>query len=507
MENINDMEIDKTLLTGFPLKIATRLKALPLKEKDGNIIVAVSDKNNLQVLDEIVLILGKKIEPLEATEEEIITFIKRYYGVGADTVAKMVAESSSASMEKNGEFKEIDEIDDTALAQDASVIQFVNQIFVEALKERATDIHLEPRQKGLKIRFRVDGNLRDLPLPEALKYFRGAIVSRIKIMAELNIAERRLPQDGRIEIKASGKQIDCRVSTIPTLYGEGVVLRILDKTSVRFGLKELGMLPDTLQKFEKLIEKPYGIILVTGPTGSGKTTTLYSALSKINTPEKKIITVEEPVEYNMEGINQIPVNSKIGLTFARGLRHILRHDPDVIMVGEIRDLETAEIAIRASLTGHLVFATLHTNDAAGAATRLIDMGIEPFLVASSVVGILAQRLVREIDKNCRNEYLPDLEYLKDINFKIEKDEKFYKGKGCDRCLNTGYYGRSGIYELLVMNETMKKIIMNRAMPGEIKAAAVENGMRTLREDGWEKVKRGITTISEVIKVTQEDDAI
>jgi len=507
VEKTPALEIDQNLLFQLPLKIASKFKVIPVKEEAGEIVVAVTALYDIQMLDELALIFGKKIKPLIASEEEITSSIKKYYGVGADTVARMVAESGSAAVEKNGEFKELEEIDDTAMAQDTSVIQFVNQIFIEALKERATDIHLEPQQKGLKIRFRVDGNLRDVPIPPALKYFRGAIVSRIKIMAEMNIAERRLPQDGRIEMKSSGKQIDCRVSTIPTLYGEGVVLRILDKTSVRYGLKELGMLPDTLIKFEKLIEKPYGIILVTGPTGSGKTTTLYSALSKINSPERKIMTVEEPVEYSVEGINQIPVNSKIGLTFARGLRHILRHDPDIIMVGEIRDLETAEIAIRASLTGHLVFATLHTNDAAGAATRLIDMGIEPYLVASSVVGILAQRLIRVIDNDCKIEYQPDKEYLKDLRFKISNGEKFYKGKGCDKCLNTGYYGRSGIYELLVMNEPLKKIIMDHAMTSEIKAAAIANGMRTLREDGWEKVKEGLTTIDEIIKVTQEDEPI
>ena len=507
MEKTPGFEIDQDLLLKIPLKIASKFKVIPVKEENGHILVAVTDPYDIQMLDELSLILGKKVKPLLTAEDEILGYIKRYYGVGADTVARMVAESGSAAVEKNGEFKEIEEIDDAAMAQDTSIIQFVNQIFVEALKERATDIHLEPQQKGLKIRFRVDGNLRDVPIPPALKYFRGAIVSRIKIMAEMNIAERRLPQDGRIEMKSGGKHIDCRVSTIPTLYGEGVVLRILDKTSVRYGLKELGMLPDTLVKFEKLIERPYGIILVTGPTGSGKTTTLYSALSKINSPERKIMTVEEPVEYSVDGINQIPVNNKIGLTFAKGLRHILRHDPDIIMVGEIRDLETAEIAIRASLTGHLVFATLHTNDAAGAATRLIDMGIEPYLVASSVVGILAQRLIRVIDEKCKTEYQPDKEYLKDLHFNLVNGEKFYKGKGCDNCLNTGYYGRSGIYELLVMNEALKKIIMDRAMTSEIKAAAIANGMRTLREDGWEKVKRGVTTIDEIIKVTQEDEAI
>ncbi|MFH1823956.1 MAG: ATPase, T2SS/T4P/T4SS family [Candidatus Firestonebacteria bacterium] len=381
------------------------------------------------------------------------------------------------------------------------------QLFTEALKERATDIHFEPQEKGLRIRFRVDGILRDVPMPPALKFFKGAIISRIKIMSEMNIAERRLPQDGRIEIKTGGRQIDCRVSVITTLYGEGIVLRILDKSAVLFGLEKLGMRPDTLKIFTNLISKPHGIILVTGPTGSGKTTTLYSALSKINLPERKIITIEEPIEYHLAGINQIQVNAKIGLTFAKGLRHILRHDPNIIMIGEIRDLETAEIAIRASLTGHLVFATLHTNDAAGAITRLIDMGIEPYLVASSVAGILAQRLVRLICSSCKKAYKPDESYLKDLRLEINKGQVLYKGVGCDKCINTGHYGRTGIYELLTINEHLKKLIVQRAITSVIKSSAKESGMRTLRDDGWEKIKSGMTTIDEIVKVTQEDEIV
>ncbi|MEI7905351.1 MAG: type II secretion system ATPase GspE, partial [Candidatus Firestonebacteria bacterium] len=501
---LTNLDIDAKLIAKLPLKFANRFKVIPVKEENGAIILAVTDKYNLQMLDEVRLIFGKVITPLEVPEEEINLAIKKHYGVGADTVARML-EESGVSLDRSGGSAGIEEIDETKLAQDASVIQFVNQLFLEALKERATDIHLEPYEKELKVRFRVDGVLRDVPMPAELKYFRGAIVSRIKIMSEMNIAERRLPQDGRIEIKTGGRQIDCRVSVIPTLYGEGVVMRILDKASILFGLEQLGMLPDTLKEFEKIITRPHGIFLVTGPTGSGKTTSLYTALSTINAPDKKIITVEEPVEYHLEGINQIQVNSKIGLSFARGLRHILRHDPDVIMIGEIRDLETAEIAIRASLTGHLVFATLHTNDAAGAVTRLIDMGIEPYLVASSVIGIMAQRLVRVVCSSCGKPFSPDKVYLKDIRFELKGTEKFMKGPGCEKCLNTGYYGRSGIYELLSVNEQLKKLIMERSVTSSIKTLAREFGMRSLRDDGYEKVRLGFTTLDEVIKVTQEDE--
>jgi type II secretion system protein E len=504
MNKLVNAEIDTKLIAKLPLKFVNKFKVIPIKEENDEILVAVKKHYDLQIIDELSLAFGKKIKPIEVEEGEIISAIKKYYGVGADTVAKMLEESGS--LVDNTEH-DVETIDEVSLAQDASVIQFVNQLFLEALKERATDIHFESQEKGLRIRFRVDGVLRDVPIPPALKFFRGAIISRIKIMADMNIAERRLPQDGRIEIKVGGKQLDCRVSTIPTLYGEGVNLRILDKSSVLLGLEDLGMLPDTLKIFNKLISKPYGIILVTGPTGSGKTTTLYASLSKLNSPERKIITIEEPIEYHLNGINQIQVNSKIGLTFARGLRHILRHDPNIIMVGEIRDLETAEIAIRASLTGHLVFATLHTNDSAGAITRLIDMGIEPYLVASSVIGILAQRLVRVICSYCKKPYKPDESYLKDLKFNIEKGGVLYKGSGCDKCLNTGYFGRTGIYELLTINESLRKLIMQRARIGVIKSVAKEDGMRTLRDDGWEKVKAGLTTIDEVIKVTQEDEIV
>ena len=501
---LSNIEIDTRLIAKLPLKFANKFKAIPVKEENGAVVVAVTDRHNLQVLDEIRLIFNKPVTPVEAPEEEITLAIKKHYGVGADTVARMIAESG-ASLDRSG--PEAEQIDETAMAQDASVIQFVNQLFLEALKERATDIHLEPFERELHVRFRVDGVLRDVPMPAELKYFRGAIVSRIKIMAEMNIAERRLPQDGRIELKSGNKQIDCRVSVIPTLYGEGVVMRILDKAGILFGMEQLGMLPDTHKSFEGIISRPHGIFLVTGPTGSGKTTTLYTALSRINSSSVKIITVEEPVEYHLTGINQIQVNSKIGLTFAKGLRHILRHDPDIIMIGEIRDLETAEIAIRASLTGHLVFATLHTNDAAGSITRLIDMGIEPYLVASSVIGIMAQRLVRVVCDSCGKPYDPGADYLADFRFERKPGDRFMKGTGCEKCLNTGYYGRSGIYELLTMNEQLKKMVMEHSMTGDIKNKAREFGMRSLRDDGFERVRKGITTIDEVIKVTQEDEDV
>jgi len=391
------------------------------------------------------------------------------------------------------------------LASEAPVIRLVNLLISKAIESRASDIHIEPFEKDLKVRYRIDGILHDVESPP--KKLNAAIISRVKIMSRLNIAERRLPQDGRIKLKVLGRDIDLRVSTLPTLYGESVVMRILDKSNAGlYDINRLGFPADSLAAFESLIRRPHGIFLVTGPTGSGKTTTLYSGLSAINLPDKKIITIEDPVEYQIEGVNQIHVNTQIGLTFGAGLRHIVRQDPDVIMVGEIRDLETAEIAIRAALTGHLVFSTLHTNDAPSAISRLTDMGAEDYLIASSVLGILAQRLVRVICPHCRTEIHPMAAMLREVGFPQEggEEDRFYEGRGCAECSNTGFIGRIGIYELMMVNDDIRKLTVEKCDAGQIRKKALENGMRSLRDDGWLKVKHGITSLAEVIRVTQEE---
>jgi general secretion pathway protein E len=393
-----------------------------------------------------------------------------------------------------------DLLDDTS---DAPIIKLVNLMLSQAVKDRASDIHIEPTQNRVNIRYRVDGILYDKLSPP--KHIQSALISRIKIMAKMNIAEKRLPQDGRIEIRIADKNIDIRVSTIPIAFGERVVMRLLDKSQVLLQVSELGMPTDRLSEFDRLIHSAHGIILVTGPTGSGKTTTLYGALSSINTTDINIITVEDPIEYQMDGIAQIQVNPKIDLTFARGLRSIVRQDPDVILVGEIRDLETAEIAIQSALTGHLVFSTLHTNDSASAVTRLIDMGIEPFLVSSSVIAILAQRLLRVICRDCKEAYVPDVESLRSIGIPPEAlaGKKVYRGRGCPSCLNTGFRGRSGIFELMILDDALKSMILKTSDSNAIKRRAVKQGMITLRQDGARKVLSGVTTIEEVFRVTQQ----
>jgi general secretion pathway protein E len=408
--------------------------------------------------------------------------------------------------EEDDEFlRDLESIQDiTAMETEAPIIRMVNRLMVQAFRERASDIHVEPYQSDVKIRFRVDGILHDvLSLPKRLH---PAVVSRIKVMATLNIAEKRLPQDGRIGIKLGDHSVDLRISTVPTVNGERVVMRILDKSSVLLGLEELGFYPDDLAIVERLVRQEHGIILVTGPTGSGKTTSLYSMLSRINSPDKNILTIEDPIEYQLKGIGQIPVNVKVGLTFASGLRSIVRQDPDVILVGEIRDLETAEIAIQAALTGHLVFSTLHTNDSASAVTRLIDMGIEPFLVTSSVNAILAQRLTRKICPFCKQQYFPESESLLEVGLSQEmlgKEGYLWRGAGCKECIGTGYKGRSGIYEILMMTDSIKTTILKTSDSTIIKKQAVQEGLHTLREDGARKVEDGITTIEEVLRVTQQ----
>jgi general secretion pathway protein E/type IV pilus assembly protein PilB len=399
---------------------------------------------------------------------------------------------------------ESDDLDLSKAAEDASIIRFVNQVLTEALDSRATDVHVEPFENQLRVRYRVDGNLVEASIPPEVRKYHAAIVSRIKILAHLDIAEKRVPQDGRIRVKVAGRDIDLRVSVIPMIHGEAVVLRILDRGDMKFGLEYLGMAHRDNELFNRVLGLPHGIVLVTGPTGSGKTTTLYAALSKINTNDLKIITVEDPVEYQLGGINQIQVNTKTGLTFGSGLRAILRHDPDVVLIGEIRDKETAEIAVQASLTGHLVFSTLHTNDAPGAATRLIDMGVEPYLIASSVELVLAQRLVRLICKNCKEE-TPQ----KDLDKSRQEygdlvPKVVYRGRGCRSCLNTGFRGRQGVFEMMPMTEEIRLLTMQRASSGAIRKVALEQGMKSLRQDGWRLVQEGKTTIEEIVFATKDE---
>src|SRR5208283_2489663 len=431
---------------------------------------------------------------------EIEKALKKYYGVGAETLDEL-GEGEALDLDLAAD-KEITEDD-----QEASVIKFVNQVIWEAFKDRATDIHFEPAEDELRIRNRIDGILHQPPMPPQLKRFQSALISRIKVMSGMNISEKRLPQDGRINVRIKGEEIDIRVSTVPTVYGESVSLRLLTRGKIFLSLDKLGFAPNDEAMIREIIIKPHGIFLVTGPTGSGKSTSLYAFLSTINSVHKRIITIEEPVEYELKGINQIAVRPEIGLTFAMGLRHILRQDPNVVMVGEIRDMETAEIAIRASLTGHLVFSTLHTNDASSAFTRLIDMGIEPFLVASSVEAVMAQRLVRTICPHCKTEQKVERDYLRRIGFPAEEigAAKFWRGAGCEDCRQLGYQGRKGIYELLNVTEAIRPLVMNRAPATSIAQRAIENGMRTLRTDGWTKVRNGETTIEEVLRVTQIEE--
>ena len=481
-------------------KVAFQYNALPTDFQNNTLQVAVNNPFDSAMLNAVQFDAGSSVRFALAPKGEIEKALKKDYGVGAETLDELAKDDPIELLV--GEDKEITEGD-----QEASVIKFVNQIVWEAYKDRATDIHFEPAEDELRIRYRIDGILHQTPMPPQLKRYQAAIISRIKVMSGMNIAEKRLPQDGRINVRIKGEEIDIRVSTVPTVYGESVSLRLLTRGKIFLSLDKLGFAPQEEAAIREIIIKPHGIMLVTGPTGSGKSTSLYAFLSTINSVQKRIITIEEPVEYELKGINQISVRADIGLTFAMGLRHILRQDPNVIMVGEIRDLETAEIAIRASLTGHLVFSTLHTNDAPSAFTRLIDMGIEPFLVASSVEAVMAQRLVRNICPHCKTERKVGRDYLERINFPQEDIEtaQFWHGVGCELCRQLGYQGRQGIYEMLILNEALRPLILNRSAASTIAQKAMENGMRTLRADGWKKVKEGRTTIEEVLRVTQTEE--
>jgi len=488
------------VINHFPQKYMKQYRFFPLDLTNGVLSVVMADPLDFYTLDDIRLRTGYEVKVLLGREREILRALDQCY-------------SSSSSMEKIikdledegsrlGEEEDVEQLKD--MASEAPVVRLVNLILSRAVEARASDVHLEPFEGRLRVRYRIDGVLMDAESPP--KRLQAAIVSRIKIMAKMNIAERRLPQDGRIRLQLGGRDLDIRVSTIPTIYGESVVMRLLDRGSVLLGLEELGFNQETERRFEALIKKPHGIILVTGPTGSGKTTTLYAALRELNSVEKKIVTIEDPVEYQLEGVNQIQVKPKIGLTFASGLRHIVRQDPDIILVGEIRDAETAEIAIHAALTGHLVLSTLHTNDAAGAITRLLDMGIEDYLVSSTLVAVLAQRLVRKICLGCKVPYVPEEGELRELGLDGArlKGLTLFRGQGCPDCNFLGYKGRIGIYELLVVTEPLQRLILQKADANVLKQKAVELGMKTLREDSWEKVRAGITTLAEVVRVTQED---
>jgi len=493
--------LDTDFTHHIPIQFLKKYKMVPvISNEDG--YVAVNDPMLFQPLDDVRMILDRAdIKTALATQSSILSAINFAYDISSDSAEQVIQDMHEEDSEKiiSAVEETGDLLDNTS---DAPIIKLVNLMLSQAVKAKASDIHIEPYQKKLKIRHRVDGVLYDMISPP--KHIQATLVSRVKIMARLNIAEKRLPQDGRIEIRIGDKNIDIRVSTIPTAFGERIVLRLLDKTNVLLRLTDLGMPEEKLYTFDKLIRSAHGIILVTGPTGSGKTTTLYAALNTINNPDINIITIEDPVEYQMEGIGQIQVNPKINLTFANGLRSIVRQDPDVILVGEIRDRETAEIAIQAALTGHLVFSTLHTNDSASAITRLIDMGIEPFLISSSVIAILAQRLVRTVCIDCREAYVPDEEILNNIGLspQMVKGEEIYRAKGCQNCLNTGYKGRSGIFEFMILDDFMSDLILKNSDSNSIEHMAVQRGMTTLRQDGAMKVLKGLTTVEEVLRVTQ-----
>ncbi len=498
-----DAAIESAVLEKLSTKAVFQYNVIPVSQDNGTLRVATHDPFVPGLLDALRMAAGQKVRLALSPAADIAKAATKFYGVGADTLERMIQDDRIELAPEGDELKkDLGDVD-----QEASVVKFVNQIIWEAYQDRATDIHLEPMETSLRIRYRIDGVLHQTPVPAHLKRFQASIISRIKVMANMDIAEKRLPQDGRISLKIRGEDIDVRVSTMPTVYGESVSLRLLMRHSGLTGLDKLGLEPNDETVLKKLITKPYGILLVTGPTGSGKSTSLYAWLHTINSIDKRIITIEEPIEYEMAGINQIQVRSEIGLSFAMGLRHILRQDPDVIMVGEIRDRETAEIAIRAALTGHLVFSTLHTNDAAGAVTRLVDMGIEPFLVASSVEGLIAQRLVRRLCKHCRRVKVPDPDFLRSIGFPLDRLEEgnIYEASGCDECRNTGFIGRTGIYEIIVMTDHIRPLVVARAGSTEVRNMALKHGMRTLRHDGWTKVLRGITTVEEVLRVSEDNE--
>lgn len=489
--SLKKTKVDPKALSLVPESIAKRYLLIPIEVKGNKLVLAMSDPLNVPVQDELRLLTGYDIEVLVAPVSEIKQAIEDYYGMRGKVEALVKEREETAREETPTPEPELAEEDM------APIVQIVNGLISQAIRMKASDIHIEPRESEVTVRFRIDGVLRQVAsLPRSAH---PLISSRLKVMARMNIAEKRLPQDGRILISSDGKEVDLRVSTLPTIFGEKIVARILDRSDILIGLEKLGLFSDSLDKIEKLISKPYGMILVTGPTGSGKTTTLYSMLERLNKTEKNIITVEDPVEYQLKGINQVQVNEKIGLTFSNLLRYILRQDPDIIMVGEIRDTETAEIAVRSALTGHLVLSTLHTNDAPSAITRLIDMGIEPYLVASSVIGIIAQRLIRKVCESCKKERVVQEGDIW-VAEGLEPGTLYYVGEGCEECGETGYKGRTGIFEVMLISEEIQRLTVERSPASKIRQQAIREGMITLKEDGIRKVKMGITTPEEIVRV-------
>lgn len=498
---LREEDIDKELLKLVPHRLVHKYGLMPIDRNGRGVRVATSDPYNMYALDEVRTCINMPVEPVLAPRTAIHKMIKAFYGVGGEVLHEMVAEAGEVEIidEQRIESEDLD----VQMAQEASVIKLVNEILVEAVDQRASDIHFEPFEDDFQVRYRIDGVLHVANVPPEIQRFKNAIVSRIKILSNLNIAERRLPQDGGFKIKVHNREIDLRVSIIAMAHGEGIVLRILDRTSVQLELETLGMEGETLATFDDIIQRPHGIILVTGPTGSGKTTTLYASLRRIVSPELKILTIEDPIEYYLAGINQTQILPKIGLTFARALRSFLRHDPDVILVGEIRDKETAEVAINASLTGHLVFSTLHTNDAVTATTRLLDMGVEPFLVSSSLEAVVAQRLVRTICRHCKAEWQPEHVNKLPPDFEYKQGDKLWRGKGCAECRNTGFSGRRALYELLNLNDELREMILNRASASQLLKVAQESaGLVLMREEGWRMCRAGFTTPDEVLRVTK-----
>ncbi len=503
-EHLPDPDQLSSLISPLPINFAKRCTLMPIGTDGDSVTVAAADPGSIGAFDDLRLLFRKPIRVCVAPAPAIVDAINRAYDLVAGTAHEVVDELEQERLDLEVQDLERQDLIDVG-EDEAPIIRLVNSLLFQAAKDRASDIHIEPFERSLRVRFRIDGILYDIISPP--KRFQPVITSRVKIMAGLNIAEKRLPQDGRIRVRLAGRDIDIRVSTVPTAYGEHVVMRLLDRATTVLQLEDLGLLGLKLEIVERLIHQSHGIVLVTGPTGSGKTTTLYACLSRINTPDKNIRTIEDPIEYQLHGVGQIMVNPRIELTFASGLRSILRQDPDVIMVGEIRDLETAEIAIQAALTGHLVFSTLHTNDSFGAMTRLLDMGIEPFLVSSSVMAVMAQRLVRRVCDQCREAYMATREEMEEIGITPQRlaGRTLYKpGPGCQACKRTGYRGRSGIHELLVVDDEVRSLVMKNSDAAAIRRAATARGMNTLREDGADKVMEGVTTIEEVLRVTQED---
>jgi general secretion pathway protein E len=502
LESIPGKDVDHTLLDLVPIGFAKEFRIFPVRRDESGVLVAVADPLNSQPVNDLVSLTGAWVTVAVATPQEILRAINQAYESRAGENTEIIADIGNGKADElSGDLEPADLLD---TSDEAPIIRFVNSLVTKAYRQRASDIHIEPFENELIIRYRIDGILYEVFKPPIRAH--ASIISRIKIMSNMNIAEKRLPQDGRFRVRIAGKDVDVRVSALPTAFGERVVLRLLDKSSSVLALEDIGMEEGLLRQINQMIRRSHGIFLVTGPTGSGKTTTLYAALSRLNTKEKNIITVEDPIEYQLAGVGQVQVNPKIHLTFANGLRSILRQDPDVIMIGEIRDGETAEIAVQSALTGHIVFSTLHTNDSAGALTRLVEMGIEPFLAASSVMGVLAQRLVRTICPHCREGYHPTQELLDEMGLgdSLSRDAVVYRGRGCEQCLQIGYRGRTGIYELLTVDDTVRDLVLKKSDSAAIKNAAGRHGMIPLREAGLAKALAGETSLEEIMRVTQEE---